>query len=65
MQRFKNILVVYDNRVGDEATLRRATELAKRNAARLTLAAAGNVFNETESHGVRQLVTAPELLSPF
>ncbi len=23
----------------------------------------GNVFNETESHGVRQLVTAPELLS--
>lgn len=26
-------------------------------------AAEGNVFNETESHGVRQLVTAPELLS--
>lgn len=25
----------------------------------------GNVFNETESHGVRQLVTAPELLSPI
>ncbi len=28
-------------------------------------AASGNVFNETESHGVRQLVTAPELLSPI
>ena len=25
----------------------------------------GNVFNETESHGVRQLVTAPELLAPI
>lgn len=25
----------------------------------------GNVFNETQSHGVRQLVTAPELLSPI
>ena len=28
-------------------------------------AEAGNVFNETESHGVRQLVTAPELLDPI
>jgi hypothetical protein len=28
-------------------------------------AAKGNVFNETKSHGVRQLVTAPELLSPI
>ena len=27
--------------------------------------AEGNVFNETKSHGVRQLVTAPELLSPI
>lgn len=25
----------------------------------------GNVFNETHSHGVRQLVTAPELLAPI
>lgn len=25
----------------------------------------GNVFNENDSHGVRQLVTAPELLSPI
>ena len=25
----------------------------------------GNVFNEAKSHGVRQLVTAPELLSPI
>ena len=28
-------------------------------------AAQGNVFNETKSHGVRQLVTIPELLSPI
>lgn len=28
-------------------------------------AESGNVFNETGSHGVRQLVTAPELLSPI
>ena len=28
-------------------------------------AESGNVFNETQSHGVRQLVTAPELLSPI
>ncbi len=28
-------------------------------------AADGNVFNETHSHGVRQLVTAPELLAPI
>lgn len=28
-------------------------------------AAEGNVFNETKSHGVRQLVTAPELLAPI
>ena len=25
----------------------------------------GNVFKEEHSHGVRQLVTAPELLSPI
>lgn len=25
----------------------------------------GNIFNETQSHGVRQLVTAPELLAPI
>ena len=28
-------------------------------------AANGNIFNETKSHGVRQLVTAPELLAPI
>ena len=28
-------------------------------------AESNNVFNETKSHGVRQLVTAPELLSPI
>ena len=28
-------------------------------------AASGNVFEETHSHGVRQLVTAPELLAPI
>lgn len=41
------------------------------NCARLDIAslhrwvAHGNVFNEDHSHGVRQLVTAPELLSPI
>jgi hypothetical protein len=25
----------------------------------------GNVFDENDSHGVRQLVTAPELLAPI
>ena len=38
MERFKNILAVYNQMVGDEATLRRATSLARRNNARLTLA---------------------------
>jgi len=28
-------------------------------------AESGNVFNETKSHGVRQLVTAPEILAPI
>ena len=28
-------------------------------------AESGNIFNETKSHGVRQLVTAPELLAPI
>ena len=28
-------------------------------------AESGNVFEETKSHGVRQLVTAPELLAPI
>jgi nucleotide-binding universal stress UspA family protein len=37
MQRFKNILVVYQNAIGDDATLDRATLLAKRNGSRLTL----------------------------
>ncbi|MEQ9259925.1 MAG: delta-class carbonic anhydrase [Roseovarius sp.] len=41
------------------------------NCARLDIAslhrwaAEGNVFNENHSHGVRRLVTAPELLSPI
>ena len=37
MNRFKNILVLYAQRIGDEAALDRATELAKRNKARLTV----------------------------
>jgi nucleotide-binding universal stress UspA family protein len=37
MKRFKNILMIYAQRVGDEAALARATELAKGNAARLTI----------------------------
>jgi len=43
MQRFKNILVVYNNAIGDDATLSRATALAVRNQARLTVA---EVFEE-------------------
>ena len=38
MKRFKNILAVYGQVPGDEATLRRATTLARRNSARLTVA---------------------------
>ncbi|MDJ0950901.1 MAG: universal stress protein [Alphaproteobacteria bacterium] len=37
MQRFKNILVLYDRKIGDEAALRRASALAERNQARLTV----------------------------
>lgn len=37
MQRFKNILVSYSQRLGDEAALDRATALAKLNNARLTV----------------------------
>ncbi len=38
MKRFKNILTVYSHAPGDEATLRRATTLARLNSARLTVA---------------------------
>ena len=38
MQRFKNVLVIYGDRVGDDASLARATALAKANRARLTIA---------------------------
>ena len=37
MKRFKNILAVYNQVPGDEDTLRRATTLAQRNSARLTV----------------------------
>jgi len=37
MQRFKNILVVYNSAVGDEATLARAAAVARRNDAWLTV----------------------------
>ncbi len=37
MKRFKNILAVYDRAPGNESTLRRATTLAQRNGARLTV----------------------------
>ncbi len=37
MQRFKKILLVYDGKAGEEATLERAVDLAKRNNAELTL----------------------------
>lgn len=38
MQRFKNVLVIYGDRVGDDASLARAAALAKANRARLTIA---------------------------
>ena len=38
MKRFKNILVIYNRAPGGEATLRRATSLARRNEAQLTVA---------------------------
>ena len=44
MHRFKNILVIYNGQVGDEATLDRATALARRNAARLTVVEAMKKF---------------------
>lgn len=37
MQRFKNILVLYDRKIGDEAALDRAAALARTNNARLTI----------------------------
>ena len=38
MERFKNIIVVYDLKVGSEAALTRAIDLAITNGARLTMA---------------------------
>ena len=37
MKRFKNILALYDHKVGDEAALQRAVSLAKMNGAQLTV----------------------------
>ena len=37
MKRFKNILAVYNNAVGDDDALTQATALAERNDARLTV----------------------------
>jgi nucleotide-binding universal stress UspA family protein len=52
MQRFKNILVVYNSIVGDEATLARATTVAKRNRARLTVT---TVLQDLDA-GVREML---------
>lgn len=52
MQRFKNILVYYDEITGDEATLSRAVELAKANHSRLTVM-------EVISNGSDQSMTEP------
>lgn len=38
---------------------------AKIDISSLNAWCAGNVFNENHAHGVRQLVTAPELLAQF
>ena len=37
MNRFKNILAVYNDAVGDDGALAQATAMAKRNDARLTV----------------------------
>ena len=37
MNRFKNILAVYNDTVGDDGALAQATAMAKRNDARLTV----------------------------
>ena len=48
MKRFNNILAVYNQLPGDEATLKRATALARRNSARLTVVEANEDFGGTE-----------------
>ena len=69
MKRFKNILAIYDKAPGDEATLRRATTLARRNNARLTVAeivgdsdflnagAAQRIIAERQEHLERLIVS--------
>ena len=47
MKRFKNILVVYRDAVGDDDALTQATELAVRNGARLTLL---EVIEDLDAH---------------
>ena len=48
MKRFKNILAVYNQLPGDETTLKRATALAQRNRARLTVVEASEDFGGSE-----------------
>ncbi len=48
MKRFKNILAVYNQLPGDETTLKRATALAQRNGARLTVVEANEDFAGSE-----------------
>ncbi len=48
MKRFKNILAVYNQHPGDETTLERATALAQRNSARLTVVEVTEDFGGTE-----------------
>ncbi len=48
MKRFKSILAVYNQLPGDETTLKRATALARRNSARLTVVEANEDFDGTE-----------------
>jgi hypothetical protein len=49
-----------------QATWSVRPQCAKLNIASLhAWAAKGNVFEEVKSHGVRQLVTNPELISPI
>ena len=54
MKRFRNILILYARRIGDEAALERATALARSNGARLT------VVETLDADSAQQMVTERE-----
>lgn len=62
MKRFKNILAIYNKEVGDEATLRRATSLARNNGARLTVAEVIDVSDSLDHSDVTALILAERMM---